>query len=88
MGWRRFMSKRTAVMWSRAWRPCRRAGPTRASLASLGEPGIEATLARINRDKNGHATEPDLDDAERTGTYCVGRATGDGQRFRILRPHA
>ena len=61
---------------------------TRASLVSLGEPGIEATLARITRGTNANATEPDLDDAERTGTYSVGKATGDGQRFRILRPHA
>ncbi len=61
---------------------------TRASLASLGEPGIEATLARITRGKNANATESDLDDVDRTGTFSVGRATGDGQRFRILRPHA
>jgi tetratricopeptide (TPR) repeat protein/tRNA A-37 threonylcarbamoyl transferase component Bud32 len=58
------------------------------SLARLGEPEIGATLARVARSKNGHATEPDLDDAERTTTYSVGRATSDGQRFRILRPHA
>ena len=61
---------------------------TRASLASLGEPDIEATLARITRSKNGQATEPDDDDADRTATYSVGTATSDGQRFRILRPHA
>ena len=27
-------------------------------------------------------------DADRTGTYSVGSATSDGQRFRVLRPHA
>ena len=28
------------------------------------------------------------DDADRTATYSVGTATSDGQRFRVLRPHA
>src|SRR5262249_39961895 len=27
-------------------------------------------------------------DANRTATYSVGTATADGQRFRVLRPHA
>ncbi len=62
---------------------------TRAGLAELGEPEIEATLARIARPKNGHATESDDDhDPDRTGTLAVGGSTGDGQRFRLLRPHA
>ena len=46
---------------------------TRAGLAELGEPEIEATLARIARPKNGHATEADDDhDPDRTATF-VGR---------------
>jgi eukaryotic-like serine/threonine-protein kinase len=60
---------------------------TRESLANLGDPDIEATL--------GHAgpgcglTEDDGQvDADRTIDYSVGRATSDGQRFRIVRPHA
>ena len=62
---------------------------TRAGLAELGEPEIEATLARVARNKNGHATEADDDhDPDRTGTLAVGGSTGDGQRFRLLRPHA
>jgi hypothetical protein len=62
---------------------------TRASLADLGEPEIEATLARVTRSKNGHATEADDDnDPERTAALSVGAATSDGQRFRLLRPHA
>src|SRR6516225_2901965 len=60
---------------------------TRAGLAALGEPEIEATLARVTRSKNGHATEAD-NDPDRTATLSVGAATGDGQRFRLLRPHA
>ena len=62
---------------------------TRAGLAELREPEIEATLARIARPKNGHATEADADhDPDRTGTLAVGGSTGDGQRFRLLRPHS
>ena len=60
---------------------------TRAGLAALGEPEIEATLARVTRNKNGHATEAD-DDPDRTSTLSVGEATSEGQRFRLLRPHA
>ena len=60
----------------------------RASLAALGEPEIEATLARVARSKNGPASGAAEDDPERTGTFSVGSATSDGQRFRILRPHA
>ena len=60
---------------------------TRASLAALGEPEIEATLARVARTKNGQATEAD-DDPDRTAGMSVGAATSDGQRFRMLRPHA
>src|SRR6516165_5489196 len=42
---------------------------TRASLVDLGEPEIEATLARVARTKNGHATEigaDEDDDRDRT----------------------
>ena len=38
---------------------------TRAGLAALGEPEIEASLARVARDPNGQATEGD-DDRDRT----------------------
>jgi serine/threonine-protein kinase len=64
---------------------------TRASLADLGEPEIEATLARVARSKNGHVTEiddNDDNDPDRTAGLSLGAATSDGQRFRILRPHA
>ena len=60
----------------------------RASLAQLGEPEIEATLARVARSKNGQAIDAEDDDQDRTASYSVGSATSDGQRFRILRPHA
>src|SRR4051794_1922809 len=60
---------------------------TRAGLAALGEPEIEATLARVTRNHNGHSTEADYD-PDRTATLSVGATTSDGQRFRLLRPHA
>ncbi len=60
---------------------------TRASLAALGEPEIEETLARVTRAPNGRAGQAD-DDPDRTSTLSVGAATGDGQRFLLLRPHA
>jgi serine/threonine-protein kinase len=53
---------------------------TRESLAALGDPAIEHTLTQL-------ASGSD-DDADRTASYGVGVATSDGQRFRILRPHA
>ena len=62
---------------------------TRASLVDLGEPEIEATLARITRNNNGLATQDDDDnDPDRTAALSVGGSTSDGQRFRLLRPHA
>jgi serine/threonine protein kinase len=62
---------------------------TRARLAELGEPEIEATLARVARSKNGHTTETDDDnDPDRTAGLSLGAAISDGQRFRLLRPHA
>jgi hypothetical protein len=54
---------------------------TREKLAALGDPEVEATLAHVGSG----STEPD---ADRTASYAVGAATGGGQRFRVLRPHA
>jgi serine/threonine-protein kinase len=54
---------------------------TRAKLAGLGDAQIDASLAHVGS----ACTELD---ADRTTTYAVGVATSDGQRFRILRPHA
>jgi eukaryotic-like serine/threonine-protein kinase len=57
---------------------------TRESLARLGDPEIEATLGHVG---SGRAAIEDGDD-DRTASYAVGTATSDGQRFRVLRPHA
>jgi serine/threonine-protein kinase len=57
----------------------------RAKLAGLGDPQIDASLAHVGAGSGG--TEPDAD-PDRTTSYSVGAATSDGQRFRVLRPHA
>src|SRR5262249_37866646 len=58
---------------------------TRESLARIGDPDLEGTLARVGSGSTQHDAEADLD---RTTRYAVGTATGNGQRFRVLRPHA
>jgi serine/threonine protein kinase len=58
---------------------------TRAKLAGLGDPQIDATLAHVGAGSGSPESDADPD---RTGSYSVGAATSDGQRFRVLRPHA
>ena len=57
---------------------------TRESLARLGDPDIEATLGHVGCGRG----STDDGDPDRTSSYAVGTATSDGQRFRVLRPHA
>ena len=45
---------------------------------------IEATLGHVG----GGSGATEQDDLEQTGSYASGAAASDGQRFRILRPHA
>ncbi len=56
----------------------------RASLAKIGDPEIEATLGH----RKGGSGTVKTDDAEETRSLAAGAATGDGNRFRVLRPHA
>ena len=65
-------------------RPRRRALDSRESRA-VGGPEVEATLGHVGTAPG--STHAD-DDADRTASYAVGSATSDGQRFRVLRPHA
>jgi serine/threonine protein kinase/tetratricopeptide (TPR) repeat protein len=59
-------------------------GPsTRAQLARLGDSDLDATLEHVVS----APTEDDVD-ADRTASFAVGTATSEGQRFRVLRPHA
>jgi hypothetical protein len=55
---------------------------TRDSLAAAGGPEVEATLAHVVSPSNRDA------DPDQLASYSVGAATSDGQRFRVLRPHA
>ncbi len=57
---------------------------TRECLAQIGNPELDASLAQVGSGSTGHdGVDPDC-----TPTYSVGTATSDGQRFRVLRPHA
>jgi serine/threonine-protein kinase len=56
---------------------------TRESLARIADHEIEASLAHVGA----QSTQQDHD-GDRTASYSVGSATSDGQRFRVLRPHA
>jgi serine/threonine-protein kinase len=58
---------------------------THESLARLGDPDIEGTLAQVRPPSTHHDGEAD---ADRTTSYSMGSATSNGQRFRLLRPHA
>src|SRR5262249_8757756 len=58
---------------------------TREGLAQLGDPDIKGTLAHVRS----RSTQEDAQaDADRTASYALATATSDGQRFRVLRPHA
>jgi eukaryotic-like serine/threonine-protein kinase len=57
---------------------------TRQGLVSPGDPDIEATLGRV-LSGDGSTVRGEF---ELTTPHAAGAATGDGQRFRILRPHA
>src|SRR5262249_18000288 len=56
---------------------------TRESLAQIGDPDLGGTLVHVG------SSSPQQDgDPDHTATYSVGTATNDGQRLRLLRPHA
>ncbi len=57
---------------------------TRDSLARIGDPEIGVTLDRVGS-AHGSTENGDVDG---TTSYAVGSATSEGQRFRVLRPHA
>ena len=57
---------------------------TREGLAQLGDADIGASIAQLGPG----STQRGAEDVDRTASYSVGSATSDGQRFRVLRPHA
>jgi eukaryotic-like serine/threonine-protein kinase len=57
---------------------------TRESLFRLGGPAVDSTIGHVDSGLDSTRDgEIDL-----TTSYAVGSATSDGQRFRVLRPHA
>jgi serine/threonine protein kinase len=54
---------------------------TREDLAALGDPELDATIAHVQS-----GSQPP--DTDRTVTYGISSASAEGQRFRVLRPHA
>src|SRR5262249_55272367 len=56
---------------------------TRESLARASVPDLEGALACVGSAATGLDGDPDC-----TASYSVGTATSEGQRFRVLRPHA
>ena len=55
---------------------------TRECLIKLGDPEIEATLGYVG------SGSTEFGQADRTSDYSFHTATGDNQRFHVLRPHA
>jgi tRNA A-37 threonylcarbamoyl transferase component Bud32 len=55
------------------------------SLAQIGDADIQVSLAHVG---SGSTHDDGAVDRDRTATYSVGTATSEGQRFRVLRPHA
>jgi eukaryotic-like serine/threonine-protein kinase len=58
---------------------------TRESLASLADADVDATLAYVAA---AHGSTDDGTIDQTSSSYTVGSSTSDGQRFRVLRPHA
>jgi serine/threonine-protein kinase len=54
---------------------------TRESLARVGDADVQASLVHLGPPST-------MTDDDRTASYSVGTSTSDGQRFRVLRPHA
>ncbi len=57
--------------------------PILENLTRVGDPQLEVSIRQV-----GLCSAQTSRDADRTATYSVGSATSDGQRFRVLRPHA
>ncbi len=57
----------------------------REGLTRVGDTEVEATLSHIG---GGNGPTLDARDDDLSGGYAVGTATSEGQRFRVLRPHA
>ncbi len=61
---------------------------TRESLARIADPDIEATLVHVGSDPGSDPDATRDGDAGETASYALGTVASQGQRFRVLRPHA
>ena len=61
---------------------------TRERLAALGDPELTGTVARLAPGSTDHDADCTVSYADRAASYAVGTVTSEGQRFRVLRPHA
>ena len=75
-------SRSTAATPSKAWPRFRPVRATRERLAGLGDPELTGTVTRLV------AQARPSRHAGGTTKQTVATATGDGQRFQVLRPHA
>jgi serine/threonine protein kinase len=57
------------------------AGPIRADLRQIADPDVQASLVHV-------AARPALPSRDPVATISLGQPTGQGLRFRVLRPHA
>ena len=84
MPWWLATSRSTAATWNGVSPPSPPAAPPVEGLAQLGDADIGASIAQLGPG----STQRGAEDVDRTASYSVGSATSDGQRFRVLRPHA
>jgi eukaryotic-like serine/threonine-protein kinase len=61
---------------------------TRERLAALGDPELTGTVARLASGSTDQVADCTVSYADNAASYAVGTVTSDGQRFRVLRPHA
>jgi serine/threonine-protein kinase len=60
----------------------------RAGLAKIGDSSIDDTLGHVGSSRALTRDDDEEGEFDRTASLSLGAATSDGQRFRILRPHA
>ena len=82
--WSPCTSRSTAGTPRRAWPSIPAGRSTRERLAALGDAEIDGNVARLGSAR----LEPGRQRPRPDRTYGLGTATSDGQRFRVLRPHA
>ena len=87
--WPRFTSKRTAATWRRAWPPSPPTAPPAPAWPSWASPRSRPRSPGSHGPRTATPPRPTMITTPTAPrTLSVGAATSDGQRFRLLRPHA